>query len=63
MMHPTLHDYVLECALFQQAKLDGRVAILTDQTTLKIKALAEVIVPYYLLTSVVKDSPTAYTVQ
>ncbi|XP_024397807.1 uncharacterized protein [Physcomitrium patens] len=41
MMHPTLHDYVLECALFQQAKLDGRVAILTDQTTLKIKALAE----------------------
>lgn len=43
MMHP-LHDHVLECALFQQTMPDGRVAILTDDTTLKIKALAESLV-------------------
>ena len=41
-MQPTLHDHVLECALYQQTISDGRVAILTDNRTLKIKALAEV---------------------
>lgn len=41
-MQPTPHDYVLEYALLQQTMADGRVAILTDNTTLKIKALAEV---------------------
>jgi hypothetical protein len=44
MMPLTLHDHVLECALFQQTKPDGRVAILTEDTTLKIKALAESLV-------------------
>ncbi|XP_024376456.1 uncharacterized protein [Physcomitrium patens] len=41
VMQPTPHDYVLEYALLQQTMADGRVAILTDNTTLKIKALAE----------------------
>ncbi|KAG0575245.1 hypothetical protein KC19_VG329800 [Ceratodon purpureus] len=41
LLQPTLHDHVLECALFQQTMPIGRVAILTDDTTLKIKALAE----------------------
>lgn len=44
LMHPTLHDHVLECALFQKRKPDVRVAILTDDIALKIKALAEDIV-------------------
>lgn len=44
MMSLSPHDHVLECALFQQTKPDGRVAILTDDTTLRIKALAESLV-------------------
>jgi len=56
MMHPTLHDHVLECALFQQTMPDGRVAILTDDTTLKIKALAEVMFNLHLPTRFYKMS-------
>lgn len=52
-MHPTLHDHVLECALFQKRKPDVRVAILTDDIALKIKALAEVMLVLIALMPVV----------
>jgi hypothetical protein len=55
MMQPTVHDHVLECALFQQRTRDDRVAVLTDDTALKIKALAEVIFIFVVLVSLLKD--------
>lgn len=54
-MQPTLHDHILECALFQQTMPHGRVAILTDDTTLKIKALAEVILSLIVLVPLLKN--------
>lgn len=51
MIHATVHDHVLECALFQQKMLDSRVAILTDDISLTIKARAEVILSCIFLDS------------
>lgn len=49
LMAPTLHDHILECAmLIHENILDGAVALLTDDTALKIKAMAEVILLEFL---------------
>jgi hypothetical protein len=50
-MSPTNDDHILECALlFDRTLVDGgRVALLTRDTALKIKAMAEVRIFFYLL--------------
>eukprot|EP00249_Psilotum_nudum_P008045 c21006_g1_i2 orf=58-2034(+) len=45
LMSPTNDDHVLECALlFSKTVLDGKIALLTNHTALKIKAMAEGII-------------------
>lgn len=43
-MSPTNDDHILECTLlFDRTVPDGRVALLTRDTALKIKGMAEVV--------------------
>lgn len=43
LMSPTNDDHILECALLFDKKIrEGKVALLTRDTALKIKAMAEV---------------------
>ena len=39
---PTAADHILESALFFKQAMDGRLVLLSDDVTLKIKAMAEV---------------------
>lgn len=44
IVSPTAEDHILECALFfKRIKNDGRLVLLTNDTALKIKAMAEVV--------------------
>lgn len=39
---PTAADHILECALFFRRTMNGQLVLLSDDVTLKIKAMAEV---------------------
>lgn len=44
ILSPTAEDHILDCALlFKRIKTDGHLVLLSNNTTLKIKAMAEVI--------------------
>ncbi len=62
-MSPTNDDHILECALlFDRTLVDGgRVALLTRDTALKIKAMAEVRTFLYLLLLLPQPQAPSFT--